>query len=113
MITSLLDGKIKMINDEIVTLTHFALAGELEKSIDISKYSGDWSELMNAIAMPMNEATNVLQHISEGNFNHMVKGNYQGDFLSIKNAIYETVTNIASYINEISKTLSAISENDN
>jgi len=53
-----------------------------------------------------------MQQMSLGNFSAKMDGNYKGDFLGMQQAINTTVTNIDSYINEISAVLRALSQND-
>ena len=113
-------NNLKSIAGDVSSLVRDASEGNLERRARADKYNGGWAELldglnqlMEVIVSPINEAAEVLGHFSAGNFEYKVKGSYQGDFLIIKNSINNTVTNVASYINEISSVLSAISEGNN
>jgi methyl-accepting chemotaxis protein len=53
-----------------------------------------------------------MRRVSEGNFDAKINGDYKGDFLSLKDSVNLTVTNIASYIDEISSVLQSLSGND-
>ena len=113
-------NNLKSIANEIGSLVRAASIGKLESRANAQKYLGDWAELLNglnrlmeAVVLPIHEAAEVLEHVSAGDFNKKVEGSYQGDFLLIKNSINSTVTNVSSYIYEISGVLSEISDNDN
>jgi len=104
---------------DIGALAKNAIDGKLSARVDVSAYSGDWvalmtelNRLMEAIIAPINEASEVLGYVSEGNFNRKMTGEYKGDFLVIKESINTTVGNIASYIEEISGVLGALAEDD-
>ncbi|MDR2899071.1 MAG: methyl-accepting chemotaxis protein [Clostridiales bacterium] len=110
---------IKAINKDILTLVNDASEGELSSRVDVSTYKGDWANLMEKlndllaiIVEPINEASEVLSYVSQGNFDNKMNGNYKGDFLTIKASINSTVVNIASYINEISEILANVSDNN-
>jgi len=118
-IDSMRDNLLSIAGD-ISLQINAASAGRLESRIDTRKYHGDWAELLKGlnrltevIVSPIHEAAEVLGHVSAGNFDHTVKGDYKGDFLMIKNSINSTVTNIAFYITEISDILGEIADNNN
>ncbi|MDR2899786.1 MAG: methyl-accepting chemotaxis protein, partial [Clostridiales bacterium] len=73
---------------------------------------GGLNELMDAVSTPMNEVVNVMNHVSAGDFQHVMEGVYKGQFLDLKNSINKTVTNIASYIDEVSTVLTNLSNDD-
>lgn len=115
-----LRANLKSVSTDIGSLIEDASAGKLSSRVDTKKYSGDWAELLNnlnmlleAIVAPIHEAAEVMNRVSQGEFDHKVEGNYKGDFLIIKNSINNTISNISSYINEISNVLGAISNDDN
>ncbi|MDR1664968.1 MAG: methyl-accepting chemotaxis protein [Clostridiales bacterium] len=104
---------------EINGLVHAASSGKLNSRVDVAKYSGDWAALleslnalMQEIANPINEASDVMKYVAAGVFDHHMQGNYHGDFLSIKTSINDTVAAIAGYINEISDLLGKIADGD-
>ncbi|MDR1663499.1 MAG: methyl-accepting chemotaxis protein [Clostridiales bacterium] len=112
-------GIIKSISGDVTNLAHQASIGRLGSRVDVEKYKGDWAALMKelnhlleAIAAPISEASDVLGGVSDGNFERKMEGHYKGDFLLIKQSINVTVTNIASYINEISAVLKGLSANN-
>ncbi|MDR0272599.1 MAG: methyl-accepting chemotaxis protein [Clostridiales bacterium] len=110
---------LQRINNDVNVLISAAIDGKLSTRIDTSVYKGDWAslmsvlnELLEAIIAPIQEASDVLKYVSEGNFDHNIKGNYKGDFLTIKEAVNSTVTNVESYIDEISTVLDALAANN-
>ncbi|MDR2939080.1 MAG: methyl-accepting chemotaxis protein [Clostridiales bacterium] len=113
-------ANFKIISEEINGLIKDASDGKLQSRADAEKFKGGWADmvsslnqLLETIASPIYEAMEILGYVADGNFDNKVKGDYKGDFLLIKNAINNTVTNIASYINEISNVLGAIANEDN
>lgn len=126
-------GRLKMLNDsmdalrenlrsvssETNTLVNAALDGDLSKRSDDSAFEGEWKKIvsglnkvMEAIAFPLQESTDVMRMLSKGDFSHKVNGNYKGEFEQIKSSLNETVENISSYIKEISSTLTELSHNN-
>lgn len=113
-------NNLQSVTRDIASLIKDASVGKLSARVDVKKYSGDWADLLNnlnqlmeTIIAPINEAAEVLRKVSLGSFDNKVEGNYQGDFMMIKTSINDTVTNVASYINEISAILGNIADNDN
>ncbi|GHU50930.1 hypothetical protein AGMMS49975_02970 [Clostridia bacterium] len=107
------------VNRLIYRQVEAAASGNLSERADTATLSGEWTKILiglndvlDAVASPINESTNVLKQVSEGDFSKKVGGDYKGDFLVIKTAINDTVVNISSYIEEISKVLAALSENN-
>jgi len=107
------------VNDEIHDLALSAIDGQLSNRIDSGKYKGGWAalmaemnNLMESVIAPINEASEVMGHVSAGMFDIMMEGEYLGDFKAIKDSINTTVTNIASYIDEISNVLGALAEDN-
>lgn len=79
---------------EITTLTIAARDGNLKQRADESHFEGDVKKLvanvntmLNAILMPIQEATDVLERIAARDLTARVMGKYQGDHARIKNAL--------------------------
>ncbi|MDR1705337.1 MAG: methyl-accepting chemotaxis protein [Clostridiales bacterium] len=110
---------IKGINKGVTDLVTHAINGKLSDRIDADAYGGDWktlvsgmNTLMEAVAAPINEVSDVMAHVTEGDFSRMVSGDYKGDFLSIKESVNNTVINVASYIEEIARVLTGLAANN-
>ena len=103
---------LKDIGKEIITLSDAAANGDLTMKIDTLKFKGEWAKLAEGlnnlagvIMEPINEASDVLYKMSNGDFSAVVQGNYKGAFGLIKNSLNSTQEAIASYIYEINSVL--------
>jgi len=114
-----LTAALKSIYGDMTNLVNSAAQGKLDVRVDAKKFTGGWGEilanlnnLMEAIVNPINEVNSVMSLVAVGDFSLNMKGNYQGDFLKIKNSINNTIANLETYINEISTVLGALSNDD-
>ncbi len=110
---------LKSVSGDIQKLVGGAIDGNLSLRVEASTYKGDWgkiiiglNEVLDAVAAPIQEASDVMRKMSVGDFSASVTGNYKGDFVLIKNSLNNTITNIAQYINEISVVLSELANNN-
>ncbi len=106
---------LKSVDRQISTLVKEALDGNLSAQVDASKFDGGWGHIMiglnnvfKGIAVPLIEASNVLQEVSKGNLNVKMQGNYNGDLAILSNSLNDTTTTFASYVGEITKILNEI-----
>ncbi|MCB1189210.1 MAG: CHASE3 domain-containing protein [Leptospiraceae bacterium] len=104
-------------NSDVIKLANSAIAGQLSTRADTSKYQGDFKRIISGInntldtvVLPIQEASNVLQQLKEGNLNVMVKGNYSGDHAIIKENLNDTILSLKNYIGEISTILVKMAE---
>ncbi|MCL2014639.1 MAG: methyl-accepting chemotaxis protein [Defluviitaleaceae bacterium] len=107
------------VQSEIKILATAAGDGDLTKSIDIEKYSGEWRTTMIAVndfvknvSEPINESVAALQKISKGDLTAAINTEYKGSFLKIKHAINSTVSFVSAYITEIGDTLSQVADSN-
>jgi methyl-accepting chemotaxis protein len=114
-----LRGDFSRINNEIISVAKTALEGNLSVRADAGAFQGDWSKLLNnfnalieALAVPMQEASDVLKKMSEGDLSAKMTGQYKGDLSALKNSMNKTIDELASYIEEIRAVLQAVAEND-
>ncbi|MEI6512672.1 MAG: methyl-accepting chemotaxis protein, partial [bacterium] len=89
-------------------LAEAAVEGRLETRADASKHGGDFARIVNgvnstldAIVAPVNEASAVLEKVAERDMTARVKGNYQGDFAKIKDAINTAVGNLDGGLTQV------------
>ena len=89
-------------------LVKAAVEGKLETRADATKHSGDFAKIvkgvndtLDAVIEPVNEASEVLSEMQQGNLNAKVQGNYKGDHAKIKNALNDSLVTIKSYVEEI------------
>jgi len=124
---------LKDVNTEILSMIEAtAIKGDLSFRIDENKYQGDWGKLMSglndiaqAIDMPLKVITLAIEEMKQGNFSVpeidvklKARGlnpnaeDYHGTFKDIISAFEQTYLSTFSYIDEISKDLTAIANGD-
>ncbi len=110
---------IKSVNNEVMELTRYAVAGDLAQKINVTKYKGDWAKLMDglnnvlgAVAAPLREATDALVMMSNGQLDVSVRTDYHGDYAVMMDALNKTVKAVSSYIEEINKVLGLMAGGD-
>ena len=110
---------ITQVSDEVNGMISAAVNGNLNISIDDSRFLGGWAEIMqglNALAKavddPISEITTVMNRMGQGYFDERITGNYSGSFLAIKNDVNDVTGGLQEYIVEIDKALSALSNGD-
>ncbi|HEY9061296.1 MAG TPA: methyl-accepting chemotaxis protein [Pseudobacteroides sp.] len=103
---------LKSLITEAQLLTSSATEGKLNARGDSNKFSGGYAEIvhgmndiLDAVILPIQESSNVLEEISKGNLQCKVTGEYKGDHAKIKNSLNKTISTLYSYINEISEIL--------
>jgi methyl-accepting chemotaxis protein len=107
------------INSEIIHVAETALKGNLSVRANADAFQGGWSKillnlnhLIEALAIPMQEASNVLKQMSNGYLSIKMTGQYNGDLSELKNNMNKTIDDLAGYIKEIHVVLQAIAKND-
>ena len=113
-------ANLKSVRIEIGGLVEAAAdKGDLAYHIDDSKYNGGWREIMaglnhiaEAVDRPVVEMREAMSALDKGEFDTLMTGDYSGDFLTIKNAVNLTITDMATYVREIERCLGAIADGD-
>ena len=107
------------LNQEILTLVKAAIDGKLSTRADANKFQFTFKEMvsginqtLDAVILPVQEATNVLVELSKGNLKSRVMGDYKGDHAILKNALNSSLGTINEYVGEISRVLSSMSAGD-
>jgi len=92
-----------------------AVKGNLNFSIDASRYKGDWGKIMNglndiaqAVDKPLTEIRESMAALGKGRFDTLISGNYPGDFGAIKTAVNQMINDLSGYIREIGDSLSDV-----
>jgi len=92
-----------------------AYKGDLQFHIDEKNYHGEWRKIMmglnhiaEAVDRPVVEIRDTMIALDKGSFDTFITGDYNGDFLGIKNAVNSTIRDMAKYIHEIDDCLRAI-----
>lgn len=107
---------ISMLVQETGQIADYAIEGNLDNRGDLSRFSGEYAQViagfnnaLDALAAPMQEASAVLNDLSQGNLSAAMVGSYKGENGKIKNDMNKTIEFLNVYVSEISKTLAAIS----
>lgn len=94
-----------------------AVKGDLQFKIDVAGFEGGWRKLMKglnkvaaAVYRPIIEIRESMASLNAGKFDTYIKGDYAGDFLSIKNDVNQMISSMSAYVREIDKCLSAVAE---
>ncbi len=93
---------------EIERLTQAATSGDLKARGAVAKFEGEYrtivaglNQTLDAVIEPVNEASQVLQAMAEGNLTVQVHGNYQGDHGSLAEALNRTIRSFNQVLAEI------------
>lgn len=99
---------LKEVNAEINKLIVASREGKLDERAHVQAFRGDWAQLMeglngliDAILEPVQEASEVLDELSQGNLQTSVEGHYMGDHAKIKDAVNNIVNKLNDMLNEI------------
>lgn len=112
-----LSENMEMLVAETRTMSASAVEGDLDNRGDASKFRGAYTKIiegfndtLDALTAPMQEASVVLNELSQGNLNTLMVGEYKGQNGKIKNDMNHTVSFLKCYVTEISDTLQAVSD---
>ncbi len=110
---------IKNLNSDLSMLIYEAINGNLSSRINADKYNDGWyklthglNNLLFAVSKPIEEANDILTHLSKGNFDISVNNNYDGTFYEMMNSLDIMIKSISSYVNEITDNLETIASGD-
>lgn len=102
----------RQIQDMIVA----AAAGNLDKRIDTSRYDGflkglgdGINRMIDAMAQPLTSSIDVMKALSEGNLTKKMDGDYQGDFLVMRDAVNASIENLYDMVSKIRQSAETIS----
>ncbi len=112
-------GVLLSMLEEIEKVSVEAIEGNLKYRADPSKVKGGYAgivtgvnDILDAVIMPINEATEVMEDMAKGNMKAKVEGDYKGDHAAIKEALNSMGGHIDEYITEISENLSDMANKD-
>ena len=111
-----LQDNLASLKDSTVTMIRAVSEGELGSRADVSRFKGDWltivsdmNIMMEAIDVPLQEITDVMVTVSNGQLTSKVQGEYKGRFNKLKQSVNSMTDEISSYIVEISDVLGDVS----
>ncbi|KAF5077756.1 Methyl-accepting chemotaxis protein (MCP) signaling domain protein [anaerobic digester metagenome] len=110
---------IIMLLEESDSMAKAAVAGDLNNRADASRFPGDYAKVisgfnntLDALTEPMQEASQVLNELAQGNLNTTMTGAYRGQNGQIKEDMNKTIAFLKQYVQEISETLEKVSSGD-
>jgi methyl-accepting chemotaxis protein len=108
---------IRTLVEETQMMAQTAVAGDLSFRGDPDKFAGEYAtviagfnQTLEAVIRPINEASETLKELAEGNLNTIMIGDYQGDHAIIKKDMNQTIANLKRYVGEITSMLEEISQ---
>ncbi|MDR0958346.1 MAG: methyl-accepting chemotaxis protein, partial [Clostridiales bacterium] len=114
-----LRNQMNGLSDDINELISAASEGNLKKRVDSLKYRGSWktaiqnlNQLLSIIETPIEESSDIMNSISNGDFSRKIEDQYSGQFESIRSSLNTTVQNMSAYIGEIAEVLRKMASND-
>lgn len=110
---------IIMLLEESDSMATAAVAGDLSSRADATRFPGDYAKVisgfnntLDALTEPMQEASQVLNELAQGNLSTAMTGIYRGQNGQIKEDMNKTIAFLKEYVQEISETLKKVSEGD-
>ncbi len=99
---------IKALVDDSNMLSEAALAGDLDRRVEVYKHNGDYRKIihginstLDAIINPINVASENISKISEGTIPPQIEEEYFGDFNKLKNSINNLIGNLDDFVSEV------------
>ncbi len=95
--------------EEITMLAGAAVEGRLSARADVAKHQGEYRKIiegfnatLDAMLLPVNEASACLQEMAGGNLDVEMKGDYKGDHAVIKENLNATLASLNDILNQVS-----------
>ncbi|NGZ08392.1 MAG: PAS domain S-box protein [Nitrospira sp. LK70] len=100
---------------EVEKLIVAAAAGQLSERIKTDRFEGtakvltqSFNQLLDSVAMPLNEAQAVLTALASNDLTKMLTGVYQGEFEQMKTSVNDALTNLATTIAAVRESVEAV-----
>ncbi len=92
-----------------------ASAGELSARIDTASFSGfmktiadSINQLLENIVVPLQGVAEVMNHLSNGNLNEYMHGDYHGEFATLSDSVNSSIQNLEKMVNEVMASISSV-----
>ncbi len=112
-------GSLNLLLEQVQHLSNAAIEGRLSERADTQELRGEYREIveginhtLDAIIAPITTATDVMNIMSDGEYNISVEGDFQGDHAIIKNALNSSIDTINRCFGEINAVLNKIAQGD-
>ncbi len=113
------ESLILLVND-IEKMSTAAKEGNLKKRVDADNHSGEYkkivlgyNETLDAMSTPLEESSQVLGEMAQGDFTVRMRGDYHGDFIKIKKSINKVADSMCEAINAVTKSVHATASASN
>ena len=100
--------EMKDAENQVQNLIEAAVAGELDKRMDTSKYQGFMAnlgdgvnQLLDAVVSPLNSCVDVMSAVAEGDLSNDMSGDFEGDFKTLAEAVNSSVGNLREMVTKI------------
>lgn len=100
---------------EITIITKAGNEGNLSVRGDLSKINFGFqpiiqgvNDTLDAVVGPVNEIISVMKNVSHGDLTVKMQGDYKGDYITLKNAINETIFSLSETLTEIISSFSLV-----
>jgi len=107
---------IERLVNEADKLSQANKEGNLTIRGDIAKFSGGWkriiegvNNMLDTIVSPINEASEVLNVMANGDFTRSMEGNYAGDYQKIKDNVNKLKESMNNLIGKVAESTSELS----
>lgn len=101
---------INLLISDAASLSHAAVDGKLSIRADASQHQGAFHEIvagvnqtLDAIVLPIKEYKEVMNSLANGDLTNQVKGDYQGEFLVMKESVNLSINNLLHLVSKISE----------
>ncbi|MCX7615014.1 MAG: methyl-accepting chemotaxis protein, partial [Clostridiales bacterium] len=106
---------IRELINEAGLLANSAINGELNVRGNEDKFDGGYKEIivgmnktMEAVATPIQEASEIMQEMAKGNLTVTMNGSYKGEYAKIKNDLNATIKSFNEVLNDINDASSQV-----
>ncbi len=105
---------LRALVSETNMLTTAALEGKLSTRGNTEKFQGGYKEIiagvnatLDAVVQPINESSNVLSELAQGDLTVRMTGAYKGDFAKVKNNINSLADSFSSALSDVAAAVQA------
>jgi PAS domain S-box-containing protein len=109
-------GTVNALVADANVLAKAAVDGKLATRADATKHQGDFRRIvegvnatLDAVIKPVNEASDCLKEMAQGNLDVEMKGNYQGDHAVIKENLNATLASLNDILNQVTVAVDQVS----
>ncbi len=94
---------------DALMLSKAAEEGKLQTRADANKHQGDYRKIvegvnqtLDLVISPINETTEIMKHLAEGDLTTTMTGSYKGDFDVLKSALNASLESINDILSQVS-----------